>query len=129
MGLRDLHSIDMLLPPPPFETEPCKLILMIIDATSDLPGGDAERYTLLLRKLTSYLAYVAGPAFSTEHPGLTPADVLVRVLTVMPPTIQMLQVDAIKTKDGAARLRVVFEDYHTYMAKIKSTKPNTPSPN
>jgi hypothetical protein len=129
MGLRDLNSIDILLPRPPFETEPCKLILIIIDATSDLPGGDAERYTLLLRKLTSYLAWVAGPAFTAEHPDLTPADVLIRVLTVTPPTPQMLQIDAIKTKDQTTRLRVLFDDYHQYMAKVKNLNPHAPSSN
>jgi hypothetical protein len=127
MGLRDLHSIDMLLPPPPFETEPCKLILMVIDATSDLP--DQERYTMLLRKLTSYLAYVAGPTFSTDHPGLASQDVLVRVLTVMPPTTDMLQIGAIKTKDHSTRLRVFFDDYHAYMAKVRSVNPKPPSQN
>ncbi len=127
MGLRDLSSIDIVLPRPPFETEPCKLVLIVIDATSDIP--DAERYTMLLRKLTSYLAYVAGPAFTSEHPDLTPQDVLIRVLTVMPPTAQMLQIDAIKTKDLSTRLRVIFEDYHRYMAKVKGPNPNTPSPN
>ncbi|MGN6371348.1 MAG: hypothetical protein ACTHN5_24095 [Phycisphaerae bacterium] len=129
MGLRDLNSIDIILPRPPFESEECKLVLIIIDATSDLPGGDAERYTLLLRKLTSYLAWVAGPAFAAEHPGLTPHDVLIRVLTVMPPTPQMLQIDAIKTKDQSTRLRVFFDDYHQYMAKIKGLTPHAPSSN
>ena len=129
MGLRDLNTIDIVLPRPPFETEPCKLVLLIIDATSDLPGGDAERYTMLLRKLTSYLAYVAGPAFPAEHPDLTPQDVLIRILTVMPPTPQMLQIDAIKTKDQSTRLRVLFEDYHRYMAKEKGLNPNAPSAN
>ena len=102
MGLRDLNSIDIVLPRPPFETEPCKLVLIIIDATSDIP--ESERYTMLLRKLTSYLGYVAGPAFAAEHPDLTAEDVLIRVLTVMPPTLQMLQIDAIKTKVAADAL-------------------------
>jgi hypothetical protein len=127
MGLRDLNTIDIVLQRPPFETEECKLVLIIIDATSDIP--DAERYTMLLRKLTSYLAYVAGPAFVSEHPDLIPADVLIRVLTVMPPTPQMLQIDAIKTQDQTTRLRVIFEDYHRYMAKVKGNKPSPPSVN
>src|SRR4051794_15680410 len=120
MGLRDLTSIDIVLEKPPFETEVCKLILIIVDATSDL--AEAERYQMLLRKLTSYISYVAGPQFGVDQPGMTAEDVIVRVLTVTPPTPEMLAVDAIRTKEGA-RLRVFFDDYHKFMLKVRATGP------
>jgi hypothetical protein len=119
MGLRDLNSIDIVVEAAAFEPEVCKLILIIIDATSDL--SDDERYTMLLRKLTSYYSYVAGPGLGADHPGLRVEDVIVRVLTVTPPTQKMLQVDAIKGKDEGGRLRVYFGDYHAYMARIRGT--------
>ncbi len=127
MGLRDSHSIDLLLERPPFETEPCKLLLLIIDATSDL--SDADRYDLLLKKLAAYVTYVRHPSFAQSHPKLTPADVIVRVLTVMPPTIQMLQIDAVKSPDLTIRLRVFFDDYHAFMAKVKSGRDRPLSSN
>jgi len=127
MGLRDLQSIDIMLRAPPFEKEDCALVLLIVDSTTDLP--DDERYTMLIRKLATYLAYVAATSFTTEHPGLRPSDVIVRVLTVVPPTPEMLQVDAVKTKDQTARLRVFFDDYAAYMAKVKAPKPGEPSSN
>jgi hypothetical protein len=127
MGIRDLDTIDMILERPAFEVPDCKLVMVIMDATSDVP--DDERYKMLLRKLTSYLAWVAGPGFAEEHPALTAADVIVRVITVTPPTAQMLQVDAVKTKDGAAWLRVFFDDFDSYMAKVRSINPRRPSLN
>jgi hypothetical protein len=126
MGLRDSTTIDLIQLPAPFETEPCKLVLVIIDATSDL--SDADRYTLLIKKLAAYATYLADPGFSTKHPGIAPADVIVRVLTVMPPTIDMQLVSAIRTKEGP-RLRVFFDDYHAYMKKVKGLGTKPPSMN
>jgi hypothetical protein len=120
MGLRDLGSIDIVLEKPPFETVDCKLILVIVDATSDLE--EKERLDLLIKKLASYLAYVAGPGFAESHPGLKDSDVIAKVLTVMPPTIDMQLVNAVKSKDGRVRLAVYFEDYHEYMRKVRGFK-------
>lgn len=127
MGLRDFDSIDIVLRRPPFETEECKLILLIIDSTSDL--SDDDRYNLLVRKLGSYVTYVANPSFASEYPDLTSRDVIIRVLTVMPATTKMLQIDAIRSKDQTTRLRIFFDDYHAYMANVKGNKPHTPSSN
>jgi hypothetical protein len=120
MGLRDLGSIDIVLEKPPFETVDCKLILVIVDATSDLE--EKERLNLLIKKLASYLAYVAGAAFAENYPKVKDSDVIVKVLTVEPPTVDMQLVNAVKSKDGRVRLRVFFEDYHDYMRKVRGVR-------
>ena len=126
MGLREADSIDMILQRPPFETEPCKLILMVIDATT---GLDADtRFQMLVTKLAGYLAYVTSPEFEKDHPGMTAADVIVRVLTVTPPTTTMQQIDAIRSRDGTVRLRFFLDDYHDYMRRVKSMpRPGEPA--
>jgi hypothetical protein len=120
MGLRDLGSIDIVLERPPFESVECKLVLVVVDATSDLEEG--ERLKLLIKKLASYLAYVAGAEFAETYPKLKDSDVIVKVLTVMPPTVDMQMVNAVKSKDGKVRLGVYFEDYHAYMRKVRGLK-------
>jgi hypothetical protein len=115
MGLRDA-TIDILHEPPPFETIPCKLIMAIIDATN---LDDATRYELLIKKLTGYMAYIADPTFPEKHPGITPADVIIRILSSSPPTSAMRLINAIKSHDEKIRVRVVFEDYMAYMSKLR----------
>ena len=127
MGLRDSATIDIIIDRPAFETEPCKLILMIIDATSDL--DDATRLSMLINKLAAYLAYVGSPQLPASHPGVKPEDVIVRVLTVMPPTAAMLKIDAVKSPDKSIRLPVFFSDYHQYMYLLKAGNRTPPSPN
>ena len=104
MGIRDATTVDMILERPPFETENCELILMIIDATSDVP--DQERLGMLIAKLAAYVAYVRSPLLAKSYPKIKPADVIVRVLTVIPPTFDMQRVDAVRSPDGKVRLRV-----------------------
>jgi hypothetical protein len=127
MGLRDPGVVDMIMEPLAFAPEPARLWLLIIDATSDIP--DEERYQMLLRKLAGYLAYLQMPLFAEQHPGLAAEDVLVRVLTVMPPTAAMLAIDAVNTKDRRSRLRVVYDDYHGFMKRVRAIEPRPPANN
>jgi hypothetical protein len=125
LGLRESNSIDFILERTPFETEPCKLILLIVDATAGL--DDATRFQLLITKLAGYLVYVCSPALAADHPGVKPEDAIVRVLTVTPPTAGMRNIDSVRSQDGAVRLRVFFYDYHAYMRKVKSMpRPDRP---
>ncbi len=121
MGLRDTHSVDMIVQPLPSDTDPCKLVLVIVDSGSETDAD--ERYRLLIAKLAAYVAFVAGDMFKKEYPALAPADVLVRVLTVVDPTPRMLQVEAVRSRDETVRLRVAFEDYHAFLRRVKGLGP------
>ena len=121
VGLRDANSIDMIVQPLPSEVDLCKLVLVIVDSGSET--DDAVRYQLLIQKLAAYVAFVNGEMFKKEYPTLAADDVLVRVLTVVEPTAQMLQVEAVRSRDETVRLRVAFENYHAFLRRVKGGGP------
>ena len=134
MGLRESNSIDIIIHPLPNETEPCKIIFIIVDGSADL--SDAERFTLLVRKVSAYAGYTLSPEFREQHPGLTPGDVLIRVLTVTLPTQQMLGLHGVRAREpgqdpssDAPFLRVSYADYHEFMRTLQSGSPKPRSNN
>ena len=120
MGLKDTHIVDLVTRPLPGDT--CKLVLFVVDDGS--VEDPVRRYKLLIAKLTAYVTYVAGDDFRTQYPGLTHADVLVRVLCVTPPNDAMTDVQGIGARNNPdARLRVVFADYNQFFQSLKPGKP------
>lgn len=90
MALDDIKSIDFVLDPTPH----AKLTLLIVDG---VPHADEEaRFNKFLKKLGAYVAYIIGPTFATDHPGVEPNDVLIGVLCAQPPNAAMKEMTEVR---------------------------------
>ena len=93
------------------------MLLVVDDGTVE---DEIERYRLLIDKLMAYVEFVGSSGFRNEHPGIGFADVLVRVLCKVPANQAMQDMQAIGPKgDRRNRLRLVFEDYDGFVARLK----------
>jgi hypothetical protein len=117
MGLKDTNSVDIVAKALPGDD--CKVVLFAVDDGTIM--DEVQRYKLLIAKLGSYVEYVASSEFQSANPGVGFGDVLVRVLCVTPPNQAMTDVQAVGAKGQAHnRLKVVFADYDSFRAGLKS---------
>jgi hypothetical protein len=116
MALSNTDTVDLVTKPLPGDA--CKVVLFVVD--SEEPTDELQRYQLLIEKLTSYLNHAMSEQFLAEHPGVTPPDILIRVLCKAPPNQAMLNIQQIGAKgDPASRIPVVFEDYTEFLANMR----------
>jgi hypothetical protein len=117
LALQDTDSVDVVTRA--FPGDDCKIVLFAID--DGTVSDEVQRYKLLIAKLTAYVKYVGSAEFRSENPGVGFGDVLVRVVCRTPPNDAMRHVQAIGAKGEAQnRLKVVFSNYDSFMASLKS---------
>jgi len=90
MGLDEIKTIDIVLNPTPH----AKVTLLIVDGQ---PHADEEiRFNKFLKKLGGYVAYLTGPEFAKNHPGVETKDVLIGVLCAQPPNEVMKEMKEVR---------------------------------
>jgi hypothetical protein len=118
--LRDTDSIDIVSKP--FPSDDCKLLLFVTDDGS--VTDEIERYQLLTAKLSSYVRYVTDDEFLASHPGVRPADVVIRVICVRPANAAMLEVQAVAPRgegnDATRRVRVEHFGQAEFQARLEA---------
>lgn len=116
-GLSETDQIDMLIPSQ--EGIENGIELLIINDEEDM--DDQERDRLFVAKLNSYADYVFGGNLSKQLPQTEIADVLIRVVYIMPPTDKMREISTIHRKDNPSlQIRVVFQDAQSYREMIEA---------
>ncbi len=88
MGLDNPDTIDLTTKSLPGDE--CRLGLYVVE--TDVTRDEAKRYEMLVRKLGTYAEFVVSEEFAREFPGITPADVLIRVLCASQPGEAMRQI-------------------------------------
>ncbi|MES4792960.1 MAG: hypothetical protein C4321_08205 [Chloroflexota bacterium] len=76
MALKNTNTVDVVAPP--LDGRPRGLDLIVVDSAA--VTDELERYCLLVEKLGSYVGYVTDAEFTSIHPGIRSADVIIRVL-------------------------------------------------
>lgn len=91
MPLESGNTIDLAR-----KTADGDVVMTIVDA--GVTTDPSQRFELLMRKLRVYVNYVLSDDFATDVPGVTPAQVSIEVVTSLPATPQMLQIDGVRPR-------------------------------
>jgi hypothetical protein len=111
--LRETDQVDMLIPSQ--EGIENGIELLIINDEVDM--DDQERDRLFVAKVNNYADFVFGGNLSKQLPQTEIADVLIRVVYIMPPSDAMLKISTIRHNDK--QIRVVFQDAQSYREMIE----------
>jgi hypothetical protein len=111
-GLRETDQIDMLIPSQ--EGIENGIELLIINDEEDMDR-------LFVDKLNNYAGFVFGGDLSKKLSQTKIADVLIRVVYIIPPSDAMRKISTIYYKDNPAQqIRVVFQDAQSYREMIEA---------